>query len=84
MHFWRRIARKSRSAEVRNNIASESMEVGKRITEVIEKGEVLMVWIRKGNATIWIATQNRRTGKRGNKKGRQDIFRRYIYARMEK
>jgi hypothetical protein len=53
MHFWRRIARKWRRPEVRNDAASESMDVGKRITEVNEKKErVLMVWIRKGNVTI--------------------------------
>jgi hypothetical protein len=37
MHFWRRIARKSRRAEVRNDTTSETVDVGKKITEVIEK-----------------------------------------------
>jgi hypothetical protein len=37
MHFWRRIARKSRRADVRNDTVSESIDVEKRITEVIKK-----------------------------------------------
>jgi len=40
-------------ADVRNDTASESMDVGKRIKKVIEKKEeVLMVWTRNGDVTI--------------------------------
>jgi hypothetical protein len=35
-HFWRRIARKSRAAEVGNDTTSENMDLGKRIRGVIE------------------------------------------------
>jgi hypothetical protein len=84
MRFGRRITRKSMRADVRNDRASESMNVGKRITEVIEKKEqVLMVRTRNGDVAIQIATQNCRTGNRGNKKKGKKYFV-VIYAKIEK
>jgi hypothetical protein len=67
MDFWRRSARKSRKEKARNVTIREVMVVRKNILEVTE--EKRLRWF--GHARKQTATENFRTGTRGNaKKGK--------------